>query len=512
MKNKVILLSSLFVLLAFNACDKDLELPRNAEAYTYTNVDDKAGQWKLVFLSSVSDITVATPVQTTSPEYQTLLSSLKSSSSSLTSEQKNAIDYWGANSITKWNEIARTLAARYNLPPAANADGTYPVPSSVEPGKYPYFPFANPPYASRAFAYLATAQFDALIVAWKYKYDFNRSAPYKIDNSIKTSLPAQELPSYPSEDAVIADVSLGILRVMFPNDTNYLKEKALELKNSRLWAGMNTQDEIDAGASIGKQVAAKFINDRAKKDNMGKAIGSIAETDSLAALAEVKYGWRWRSLEFPIRPGMLPKFGEVKPWCIPDVATVRPGPPPAPGTAEFLADAVEIKDFTKNPTEETRCSANFWADGPSTSTPPGHWNEIACKLILRYKMNPIRTARTLAYMNMAVEDAGISCWDTKYFYNGLRPSNALSGFRTLIGVPNFPGYISGHSTFSAAGAEVLAYIFPNDAALVNSYAIDASNSRIYGGIHFRVDCVVGLQTGKKVAGYAIAKARADGSE
>lgn len=512
MKNKILQLSGLFLLLMLHACNKDLDAPKNVEAYAYSNVDNKAGTWKLVFLNSVSDITIATPVQTSSAEYQTMLGALKSASSSPTTEQKSAIEFWGANAITKWNEIARTLAAKYNLPPAANADGTYPVPSSTEPGKYPYFPFANPPYASRAFAYLAAAQFDALIVAWKYKYDFNRAAPNKIDNTIKTSLPSQDLPSYPSEDAVIADVSLGILRVMFPNDTNYLKEKALELKNTRLWAGMNTQDEIDAGASIGKQVAAKFINDRAKKDNMGKAISTIAVTDSLANVAEIKYGWKWKSLEFPARPGMLPKFGEVKPWCIPDVATVRPGPPPAPGTAEFIADAEEIRNYVDHPTEETRRIANFWADGPSTSTPPGHWNDIACQLILKYKMNPIRSARTLAYMCMAVGDAGIACWDTKYYYFGLRPSNALAGYRTIIGVPNFPGYISGHSTFSAAGAEVLAYIFPAESSLVNTYATEASNSRVYGGIHFRIDCTVGLETGKKVASYAIAKAKTDGAD
>lgn len=508
--NKYILAFSIFTFI-FIACDKDLNLNTNVSTYNYDKIDPDGGSWITVFINK-SDISCNAPVATSSPEYSAQLTDLKSKSISISQSQQDAINRWGANAIASWNNVARELAAKYNLTPAANADGTYPNPNSAEPGKYPYFPFANPPYASRAFAYLAVAQYDALILAWKYKYEYNRAAPYKIDNSIKNALPDQSLPSYPSEDAVIAEVSLGILRVMFPNDTTYLKDLAAEHKNSRLWAGMNTQDDIDAGSTIGKQVAAKFINDRAKKDNMGKAISTIAVTDSLATLAELKYGWRWRSLESPVRPGMLPKFGDVKPWCIPDVATVRPGPPPAPGTPEFIADVNEIKDFTENPTSETRRIANFWADGPSTSTPPGHWNAIASDLILKYQMNPIRSARTMAYMNMAIQDAGISCWDTKYYYNGLRPSNAISDFRTLIGVPNFPGYISGHSTFSAAGAEVLAYIFPNETASVNQFAQDASNSRIYGGIHFRVDCKVGLETGKKVAGYVINIARADGSE
>ena len=508
--NKYILAFSIFTFI-FIACDKDLNLNTNVSTYNYDKIDPDGGSWITVFINK-SDISCNAPVATSSPEYSAQLTDLKTKSATISPSQQDAINRWGANAIASWNNVARELAAKYNLTPAANADGTYPIPNSAEPGKYPYFPFANPPYASRAFAYLAVAQYDALILAWKYKYEYNRAAPYKIDNSIKNALPDQSLPSYPSEDAVIAEVSLGILRVMFPNDTTYLKDLAVEHKNSRLWAGMNTQDDLDAGSQIAKQVVAKIINDRAKKDNMNKAISSIAVTDSLAALAEAKYGWRWRSVETPVRPGMLPKFGEVKPWCVPDITVVRPGPPPAPGTEQYEKDVEEIKKFTSNPTAAQRKLANFWADGPSTSTPPGHWNQIASDLMIKYKMSPLRSARTMAYMNMAIQDAGISTWDTKYTYFGLRPSNAIPGFKTLIGVPNFPGYISGHSTFSSAASTVLSYIFPSETVPLNQYVEDASNSRIYGGIHFRVDCEVGIETGKKVAQYCVDKARIDGAK
>ena len=131
--------------------------------------------------------------------------------------------------------------------------------------------------------------------------------------------------------------------------------------------------------------------------------------------------------------------------------------------------------------------------------------------ILATKMNPIRTARTLAYVNMALADAGVSCWDTKYFYYYPRPSQAIPGLKSILGLPNFPSYTSGHSTFSAAAATVLGYIFPTQAAEFDRLAKEASESRIYGGIHYRFDCEVGLDVGKKIGNYTSAVGQKDGS-
>ena len=99
MKTKIIILIGLFMFISFLACNKELDVQKNVTAYTYTKVDEKAGQWKPVFLTNVTDITVATPVQTNTAEYLASLASLKSISASITSEQKAAIEFWGANSI-----------------------------------------------------------------------------------------------------------------------------------------------------------------------------------------------------------------------------------------------------------------------------------------------------------------------------------------------------------------------------------------------------------------------------
>jgi len=165
----------------------------------------------------------------------------------------------------------------------------------------------------------------------------------------------------------------------------------------------------------------------------------------------------------------------------------------------------------KNLTREQRKIANWWSDGFNTTTPPGHWNKFASDFVVKYKYNPLRSARVFAYMNMAIQDAGIACWDAKYYYHYPRPIEMIEGFKTILGTPNFPAYTSGHSTFSAAAAEVLSYVFPEESNQVWEWAHEAANSRLYGGIHWTFDATVGLEQGKTVAEYAVERARLDGA-
>jgi membrane-associated phospholipid phosphatase len=84
--------------------------------------------------------------------------------------------------------------------------------------------------------------------------------------------------------------------------------------------------------------------------------------------------------------------------------------------------------------------------------------------------------------------------------------------KTLIGLPNFPSYTSGHSTFSGAAAEVLSYLFPSDATEFERQKEEASISRLYGGIHYRSDLEVGQAHGKRIGGYTVSFARTDGAD
>ena len=510
MKFSIKLLSLALALIAgLASCDKTVDESLRT-AYVPTNVDATAGTWKTYTLTSPSEINIATPTATSSPEYTAELATLKQASAALTTSQQEAVAYWGTGAVYRWNEIARELAARYNVPPASNADGKYPVPDAANPLADPRFPFANPPYTARMLAYLSVAQYDALVSAWNYKYKFNRSAPSKTDATIRAALPVSAIPTYPSEDAVVAAASAVILKAMFPGEVLFIDAKVAEHQNARRWAGMNVDSELTAGASLGTQVAAKVMG-RARTDGMSTANNQALTAGMITAAKERGIAEVWLSQESPIRPPMLPNYGAVLTWNF-DKATmvkIRPEMPYVIGSAPFEKDLAELRNMQKNQTREQARIANYWSDGAGSYTPPGHWHRAAANAAIDAKFSEVRTARTLALVGTAVQDAGIACWETKYFYYTPRPQQL--GLKTSIGLPNFPSYTSGHSTFSAAAATVLGYVFPDRATEFNDAAKQASESRVFGLIHFHVDCELGLKHGKAIGEYAVMKGKADGS-
>jgi membrane-associated phospholipid phosphatase len=221
----------------------------------------------------------------------------------------------------------------------------------------------------------------------------------------------------------------------------------------------------------------------------------------------------WISQESPKRPGMLMLFGRVKTWNF-DSATlisIRPPAPPGTNSDKFKQELEEVYNYAKNPTREQIRIAQFWADGLGTYTPPGHWNAIAADDFVKMNLSEVRWARNLALLNTALMDAAIACWDAKYLYFNPRPGQMDTRIKTVVGLPNFPSYTSGHSTFSGSAATVLSYLNKSKAADYEAMAAEASISRMYGAIHYRSDCEAGIACGKRVAGFAVARGQADGA-
>jgi hypothetical protein len=496
------------------ACNKDIDdRSFNYIALQPASLDEDAGTWTPVLLSSADEFAVPEPAATNSPAYIAELNEIKDHQRNLTADEKGLIKYWSAGAVLRWNEIMRELVAKYNLPPYQNADETYPAPSAANPFAYPFFPFANPPYASRAYAYVSAAQYDALVAAWYFKKQFNRSAPYAVDSSVQALIPKSTLPSYPSEDAVVAASAVEMLKLLFPGELAFIQKKYDEHMTYRIMSGANVRSEIEAGQALGRAVAQKFTA-RARADKAGQAGGNPQIWKTLEDETMAKGEVCWFSLEFPKRPPMLPLYGKVKPFLFDSasVATLRPGPPPSTSTEQFRKETEEVLYYSQNPTRERMRIVHFWADGAGTYTPAGHWNAIAADEFINENYSEIRWARNLALLNMALMDAGIVCWEAKYFYFNPRPSQSNPAIKTLTGVPNFPAYTSGHSTFSAAAAAVLTHILPDRGEIFNNMAQEASLSRLYGAIHYRSDCDAGLESGKKVGEYAVARALSDGAE
>ncbi len=502
------------VVLIQISCSKSIEgrtdeIPLLAPAST----DINAGTWKPVLLTGPTEFAVAVPAAITTPGYIAELNEIKALQKNISAEQTRAVKYWGAGNTLRWNELMRELVAKYNLPPYQNADGSYPAPNANNPFAYPLFPFANPPYAARAYGYISAAQYDALVAAWHYKKLYNRAAPYKTDVAIQAKVTATDLPSYPSEAAVLAGVTAEMMKLLFPGEIAFIQQKLEEAEMAAIISGAATRSDIEAGEALGRLVAQKFTA-RARTDKAGAAIGTPADWAQLETKTLAKGEAPWYSLELPKRPPMLPLFGNVTPFLFDNATLIanRPPPPPLTASDQMKKETAEILDFVKNPTRERLRIVHYWADGVGTYTPAGHWDAIAAEDFITKNYSEVRWARNLALLNMALFDAAIVCWDAKFFYFNPRPTQTNAEIKTLTGIPNFPAYTSGHSTFSGAAAAILGHLIPEKANAYMAMATEASLSRMYGGIHYRSDCEAGIASGKKVGEYAVSRAKTDGGE
>ena len=503
----------IIIFLTLWSCDKDI-VERN-ESYPQLNpinADVLAGSWRTLVLTAPDEFALDAPVAATNAAFTREINEIKSYQTNLTNEQRENIAYWSVGGVLRWNEIMQTLVARHNRPPYQNLDGTYPAPSAANPFANPQFPFSNPPFAARAYAYVSAAQYDALVAAWYYKKLYNRAAPYAVDANLTVLIPKSTLPSYPSEDGVMAGVTVELLKLLFPTEIAFIQQKAEDQILSRIISGANVRSDVEAGIILGRKIAMKFIA-KALGDGAGAAIGTPTLWAALENNTAVTGQVPWKSLDLPPRPPMLPLFGNVKSFLMTptDFVSNRPLPPPSTSSAQFQSELAEVKSYSNNNDRERMRIVSYWADGVGTYTPAGHWNNIANEAFVPQSFSEVRWARNMALLNISLMDAAIGCWDAKYFYFNPRPCQMDSSVKTLTGTPNFPSYVSGHSTFSGAAATFLSYVIPARANNFQAMANQASMSRLYGCIHYRSDCEAGMILGKKIGNFAVQRALIDGA-
>lgn len=190
-------------------------------------------------------------------------------------------------------------------------------------------------------------------------------------------------------------------------------------------------------------------------------------------------------------------------WTLKRNDQFRAPPPPAWGSPAYLDALRELVAINRSLSDEQLRIAKFWVDGHGSVTPPGHWNQIAIDEVVRSRLGDAETARLFAVMNVAMADAFIAAWETKYHYWSARPITAA---KRLLNVnlkpptltPPFPSYVSGHAAFSGAAATVLGEYFPDQRSRFSVMAEEAATSRLYGGIHFRFDNEEGLKMGRAI--------------
>jgi hypothetical protein len=212
----------------------------------------------------------------------------------------------------------------------------------------------------------------------------------------------------------------------------------------------------------------------------------------------------------------------VTPFVLEDAAQFRPEPPPQVSSQEYVDAVAEVRDLGRDSSTtrsaDQTVAARFWS-APIWN----YWNEIAQRAALDHHTGLVRTARLFAALNLAFADGVIAFYDAKYHDHVWRPVTAIrqddSGWTPLVATPADPSYPGAHSVISAAADTVLSRFYGAHTAIMVSSellpgvsrsfpsfqdaALEAGLSRIWAGVHTRIDHEAGLRLGHQVAGFVM---------
>jgi membrane-associated phospholipid phosphatase len=286
----------------------------------------------------------------------------------------------------------------------------------------------------------------------------------------------------PAEVAVVAGAAAEVLTYLFPE--NYSSIAILEKQQITHTQEYDTFQIIEGwttGHNVGKKVIAY-----AKTNNNNNSSSNAHWNGTLPSGPG-----KWTGTN-PV--GRL--FGYQKTYILISGAEFQPAPPYPFGSARDLAEVQAVIDAAHSRSREQIAIVYKWADLP----PPTIWNNMLNDRIESYNLGIYDSARASAYLNTAMYDSFVSCWYTKYTYWTARPFQRISDptFTTVIPTPNFPSYISGHSTISSTAALIMAQLFPQEASYFLEQAQEAKMSRLWAGIHFPQDNENGFEVGRKI--------------
>ncbi len=319
-------------------------------------------------------------------------------------------------------------------------------------------------------------------------------------------------------EAAVAGAAWRCARALFPSEAALFDA----LRDRQLAALDRPGDAVAVSFSFGARVGDGIIAARAD-DGASMQITYIPRNEP----------GKWRRTPPLHRPPETPHWGRVRPFSLERADQFRPPGPPQLDSPEYAEALAEVRALggavsaVRNASEEE--GARFWSAFKETVTPPGQWNQIARDIAVARGLSLLESARLLALLNIACADAGIATWECKYHYEFWRPVHAVAaagggtGWTSLLETPPHPEYVSGHSAFSAAAARVLQAYFGTDAvaftavssvdpAVRRSYgslracAEEIGRSRIFGGIHFSFANRDGLELGRRVADWVVARA------
>lgn len=378
-------------------------------------------------------------------------------------------------------------------------------------------PTYSPPVASRTFGYIGVTLWEAVA---------QTRGLTSLAGQANGLTPPPAASGIVDEAALIHGALSSVVGALFGN-TGPTGQRALQAMTEKLGAKVRAgldanlaETSLMQGAAIAAHILAWAETDGgAKVENLGFP---TAWTHGTAP-----HSWQPTSAVSLQQAPLLPQWGQNRPFAL--TGDLPCGLPPHPVYSEdpasdFHTQAMEVYQTAKALTQEQKLIARFWSDDPMLSpTPPGHWVSIVIQIAERDALPLDRLADSLARLGMAVADAFIACWRVKFEHDLLRPVTYIRRvidpkWEPLLITPPFPEYPSGHSTQSGAAYVVLEQLFGKEFAFddatheddglgvrpfpsFKAAAVEAAQSRLYGGIHFPFGNLSGITQGECVGGF-----------
>jgi hypothetical protein len=361
----------------------------------------------------------------------------------------------------------------------------------------------NPVYQTRWGAIVQLAVFEAVNA---------------IEGDYEPYLGVVAAPPWASPDAAVIAAAHRTLTTLRPASA-----PGLDILRAAALATIPDGPEKDAGIAAGEDAAAAMLLVRAN-DGWDAVVPYTPGTEP----------GDWQPTPPAFAPAFLPHWGQVTPFGLEEGSQFRLPPPPALHTGKYASDYNEVKllgslNSPFRPQDRTNV-AKFYA----AASPVQVFNSAARQVSADQGKTLSENARIFGRLAMAMADAAIACWESKYHYSFWRPVTAIQNgdldgngrterdpdWLPLITTPAFPSYASGHATVSGAAREVLERAFGKDGhdvtlthpgapGIVLEYTAwdeitdDIDDARIYGGIHFRFDQEAGSHQGRQVGRYIL---------
>ncbi len=379
----------------------------------------------------------------------------------------------------------------------------------------------SPPVAARIYAYTSLAQYEAL----RYLNDSNPSIAAKMKGFAAMPVPesGKQYDFMLAATRAFCEVAAKIR--VFDNEGALKKYKD---SISSVFEDHLEKDVYANSIAFGDKIAAVILA-RAATDQ-------YKQTRGMPKFLGKKDDGFWQPTAPDYFDATEPHWHKLKPFSLDTCSQFRPMKP-----LQFAKDSVsayygqikEVYHTGKFLTPEQRQIAKYWDDNPFVMehaghtmfankkiTPGGHWMGIAAIASRKANADAVKTAKTYALTAIALLDGFIACWDAKFQYQTVRPITLINQWmdktwEPLLQTPPFPDYISGHSTISGAASTVLTDLYGDnfsfhddsdkeyigmtrDFPSFNKAAEEASLSRLYGGIHYRMSLDSGLVVGRRV--------------